>query len=96
MLVRDNVRYEWDIEKNRVNLEKHKIDFSKVENFEWNTAVERRSDRFQEPRWVAIGYLGERLHVVVFTDRGETRRIISLREASNKERREYAQAQTGR
>ena len=90
------MRYEWDIEKNRVNLEKHKIDFSEVENFEWNTAVERRSDRFQEPRWVAIGYLGERLHVVVFTDRGEVRRIISLREASNKERREYAQAQAGR
>ena len=59
MLVRGNVRYEWDIEKNRVNLEKHKIDFSKVESFEWNTAVERRSDRFQEPRWVAIGYLGK-------------------------------------
>ena len=90
------MRYEWDIEKNRINLRKHKIDFSEVENFECNTAVERRSDHFQEPRWVAIGYLGERLHVAVFTDRGEIRRIVGLREASNKERSEYAQAQTGR
>ncbi len=84
--------YGWDEEKNRINFEKHEIDFSEVEKFEWDTAVVRQSDRFGEPRWLAIGYLGERLHIVVFIDRIYQRRIISLRIASNKERREYAQA----
>ena len=86
------MKYEWDEEKNRTNVEKHEIDFSEVEKFEWDTAVVRQSDRFREPRWLAIGYLVERLHVVVFTERNDRRRIISLRKASNKERREYAQA----
>ena len=86
------MKYDWDVAKNLINIEKHRIDFSEVVNFEWNEAVVRRSDRFQEQRWRAIGYLGERLHVVIFTDRGDIWRIISLRKASNKERREYAQA----
>ena len=92
LTVQCSVIYEWDEEKNRINFEKHEIDLSEVEKFEWDTAVVRRSDRFREPRWLAIGYLGERLHIVVFTDRIYKRRIISLRIASNKERREYAQA----
>ncbi|MYC38355.1 MAG: BrnT family toxin [Chloroflexi bacterium] len=86
------MKYDWDVSKNRINLEKHQIDFSEVVNFEWDEAIVRRSDRSQEQRWRAIGYLGKRLHVVVFTDRGDVRRIISLRKAGNKERREYAQA----
>ena len=86
------MEYEWDIAKNRINLDKQRIDFPEIVNFEWNEAIVRRSDRFQEQRWRAIGYLGEGRHVVVFTDRGDMRRIISIRKASNKERREYAQA----
>lgn len=89
------MKYDWDEAKNRINIERHQIDFSEVGNFEWDEAVVRRSDRYQEQRWIAIGYLGERLHVVVFTDRGDIRRIISLRIASNSERGEYAEAQTG-
>ena len=86
------MEYEWDPEKNRLNFEKHLIDFSEIVHFQWDEAVARRSDRFQEERWRAIGYLRERLHVVIFTDRGDVRRIISLRKASNNERNEYAQA----
>lgn len=84
--------YEWDEEKSRLNLEERELDFSEIENFNWNTAVVRQSNRFGEERWVAIGYLSERLHVVVFTERGDRCRIISMRKASNKERREYAEA----
>ena len=78
--------------KNQINLEKHQIEFSVLANFEWDGAIVRQSDRSQEQRCRAIGYLGERLHVVVFTDRGDIRRRISLRKANNRERREYAQA----
>ena len=86
------MEYEWDEEKNRANNERRQLDFSEVENFDWDNAVIRRSDRFHEPRWVSIGYIGDRLHVVIFTERNGRCRIISLRIASNKERSEYAQA----
>lgn len=41
-----------------------------------------------------IGYalMGDRLYCVVFTDRGEIRRIISLRKANNREIKKYVQA----
>ena len=86
------LEYEWDEEKNRANFERRRLDFSQVESFDWDNAVIRRSDRYLEPRWLAIGYLAGRLHVVVFTVRNGRCRIISLRVANNKERREYAQA----
>ena len=40
-----NRLYEWDPAKARSNLEKHGIDFASVSDFEWDTAVIRRSDR---------------------------------------------------
>ena len=86
------MEYEWDPEKNRENIERRQLDFSEVENFDWDNALIRRSDRFGERRWRAIGYIAERLYVVIFVERNDKCRIISFRIASNKERREYAQA----
>ena len=48
-----------------------------------------RSDRDGEVRYIGVGYMWDRLHYVVFTDRGEATRIISLRRASTGERKRY-------
>lgn len=85
-------RYEWDEQKRQENADKHGIDFTAVYNFDWDTAVQRSNATHGELRWVATGYMGDRLHTVVYTWRGERKRIISLRIASNGERREYAEA----
>ena len=84
--------YEWDEEKSRLNFEERNLDFAEVGDFDWDTAVVRQSGRFEEERWVAIGYLGGRLHVVVFAERGDLCHITCMRKASNKKRREYAEA----
>ena len=83
--------YEWDEGKRRSNLDKHGVDFTAIESFDWETALVGRSDRHGEVRFVAIGYIKDRLHQVVFTERGEVTRIISLRRASLRERRSYDQ-----
>jgi len=44
---------------------------------------------YGERRQVAYGRIDGRLFVCVFTDRGEVRRIISLRRANSRERRAY-------
>jgi uncharacterized DUF497 family protein len=41
---------------------------------------------------IGFAYIGIRLHCVVFTDRGDVRRIISLRKANKKDLERYAAA----
>ncbi|HHW4671280.1 MAG TPA: BrnT family toxin, partial [Xylella fastidiosa subsp. multiplex] len=42
------------------------------------------------PRFEAKGYIGNRLHVMVFCLRGDAVRVISLRKANSREVRSYA------
>ena len=84
--------YEWDERKRQENAEKHEIDFTAIYGFDWDIVVQRSNTAHGELRWVATSYIGDRLHTVVYTWRGDRRRIISLRKASPKEMREYAQA----
>ena len=84
--------YEWDQDKRGVNLNKHGVDFADIEHFQWDSALVGRSDRHGETRYIGVGYLQGLLHVVVFTDRESTTRIISLRKASQEERLRYAAA----
>ncbi len=81
--------YEWDEAKNRSNFEKHGVGFEAISRFGWTTAINRRSDRQGEERWAAIGYIDSRLHHVVYTERGDNTRIISLRTASRIEKEDY-------
>ena len=69
-----------------------RVGFEAKENSEWETAVVTRSDRQGEVRWAATGYIGGRLHRVVYIARKDRTRIISLRIANRKEEREYAGA----
>lgn len=85
-------KYEWDEPKRLSNLEKHEIDFSTVEYFEWNSAVVVPSNRQGERRFAATGYIGNRLFTVIYTMRGDLIRVISMRKASRKEIRDYAEA----
>ena len=86
------VGYEWDYAKQRSNLQKHRVDFTAIEDFEWDTAIIKPTSRHRETRYMAIGYIGDRLYAVVYTMRGNTTRIISLRRASRREEGEYAGA----
>ena len=83
------MEYEWDEAKQLENLEKHQIDFLSIQSFDWNSAVRYPSPRLEEIRWMAIGFIEGRLHCVIYTDREERRRIISLRKANARERRRY-------
>jgi uncharacterized protein len=46
---------------------------------------------YGEPRWIAIGRVGDGLYSLAHTFRGEHIRVISLRKASRKERTLYEQ-----
>ncbi len=77
--------YEWDEGKREINLAKHGVDFAAIERFDWRDAVVVPSHRGGEERFVAYGYLDDRMHAVVFTMRLGNTRIISLRRANPEE-----------
>ena len=86
------MEYEWDEAKRVETLARRGLDFDSVNHFEWNTAITRRSDRHGEIRFMATGYIGDRLHTVIYTIRESRCRIISLRHSSRSEVREYAES----
>jgi uncharacterized DUF497 family protein len=84
-------QYSWTQAKREINLARHHIDFSAVQDFDWNTALlfpDLRWD-YGESRMIAFGKIGERLHVLVYTPRGPLTHIISLRKANDREIRKY-------
>lgn len=86
--------YDWDETKRAVNIGKHKVDFAEAENFDWDTAhieVDDRED-YGELREIAWGFIGVRLHVLVFTRRNDAIWIISLRKGQSRDLEKYAQA----
>jgi len=91
------MQIEYDPDKDAVNRRKHGIPLADALRFEWETAEikeDARFDQYGEQRFAATGYLGSRLHRLIFFRRGEKTRIISLRKANKREERDYAQAQT--
>ncbi len=86
--------YEWDEKKRQQNVAKHGVDFGAIAGFDWKNAVIVPDQRriYGEARFVALGKIGNRLHICVYTQRNGIRRIISLRKANNREEEIYEKA----
>ncbi len=84
----------FDPEKNATNLGKHGVSLSAAAQLDWDAALAWIDDRadYGELRIVALTPIGDRLFFVVFVDRDETRRIISLRRANRREVNHYVRA----
>ena len=84
--------YEWDEAKREANLVKHGVDFmDALEVFADPLRVERVNQRreYAEERREVVGMVRDQMLFVVYTLRGEVRRLISARRASRNERRAY-------
>lgn len=83
---------EFDPIKDHSNHEKHGVSLADANLFEWDSAVTWQDIRhdYQEPRMTGLGYIGNRLFCIVFVDRADKRRIISLRKANTREINRYA------
>jgi len=83
--------FEWNIKKNEMNLKKRGICFEEAKIcFYDEKQFEYDDRRFSEQRHVLYGHdrIG-RLLFVVYTWRGENRRIISVRKTQKHEERNY-------
>ncbi|MDP1641652.1 MAG: BrnT family toxin [Phenylobacterium sp.] len=84
----------FDPEKSARNEAERGLPFSMAEEFIWDTALVATDERFDygEDRWIALGFIGARLFVLVFTETKDGIRVISFRKANAREAKRYAQA----
>ena len=84
------MQYGWDERKRRSNILKHGVDFILAYGFDWNSAAVAPDPKdYGEHRLRATGYIGNRLYRMIYTERGNITRIISLRKANKREKRSY-------
>jgi len=86
------MEFEWDENKNRENQRKHGISFERAARiFDEPRRIEKVDDRWDygEERIAALGHSEGKILYVVYTWRGNARRIISARGAMKDERRAY-------
>lgn len=64
-----------------------------VAQLDWSNAVIEEDDRkdYGERRYRVIGYIGDRLHAVIFTPRAGKVHVISLRKANKREVKQHEQ-----
>jgi len=88
------VRIEFDPAKDAANQAKHGVSLALAGELDWEAALVWIDDRieYDELRMIALAPKTEILYYVAFVDRGETRRIISLRRANRREVKHYVQS----
>lgn len=86
----------YDNNKNQRNLCKHRIALDRAAEFDYDTARYLVDDRkeYGETRWIAVGYLDRRLHILCFIEAEDGIRAISFRKANNREVKKYGKPKT--
>ena len=82
----------FDPAKDASNIDKHGVSLAWASELLWETLQAKLDDRrdYREERFIGYALMADRLYCVVYTDRGNTRRVISLRKANYREVKRYA------
>lgn len=88
----------FDVKKNATNIAERGLPFDLAREFEMAGAliVEDVRKPYSERRFQALGYIGNRLYMLVFTPRDDKVHVISLRKANPREVKRYEQTQNQR
>ncbi|MEO5359680.1 MAG: BrnT family toxin [Nitrospirota bacterium] len=83
--------YEWDEQKRAANIAKHGIDFEAAKLIFDGQTIEMLDSRhdYGEQRICAYGEVNGVVLFIIYTQRGENRRIISARKAGTYEQKAY-------
>ena len=87
------MRIEFDPAKDASNRARHRVSLSLAREIDWDAALAWVDDRFgyDELRMIALAPKTNTLYYVAFVDRGNRRRIISLRRATRREVKHYVE-----
>ena len=85
------MKFEYDVNKSRINKEKHGLDFVEAQNL-WkdeNALIVPANTRDEEVRYALISRLSQKCFVAIFTIRDNIFRIISVRRCRKNEEKSY-------
>ena len=87
------MRIEFDSAKDLANQTKHGVSLTFAGELDWEAALVWVDERveYNETRMIALAPKTEILYYVAFVDRGEVRRVISLRRANRREVKHYVE-----
>lgn len=87
------MKIEFDPAKDAANQEKHGVSLALAGDLDWEASLVWVDDRVEygETRMIALAPNTEILYYVAFVDRGNVRRIISLRRANRREVKHYVE-----
>ena len=87
------MRIEFDPEKDALNRARHGVSLRLARELDWDAALVWVDDRFgyDELRMIALAPRTNTLYYVAFVERGDRRRIISLRRATRREVKHYVE-----
>ena len=85
------MRIVFDPAKNAVNIRDRSLAFEQAAEFDFSTAliVEDVRREYPERRFQSLGYIGQRLHMLVFSRIAGGVRVISFRKANKREVARY-------
>jgi len=88
------MQIEFDPAKDASNQAKHGVSLALAQTLEWDAALVWVDERYEygELRMIALAPETNVLYYVAFIDRGEVRRIISLRRATRREVKHYVES----
>lgn len=88
-----SMKITFDPAKRTATLENRGLDFADAGKVFDGRTLDFPDDRcdYGEPRFICVGMLAGRMVIVVWTPRGEARRIISMRKANEREQARFGQ-----
>lgn len=88
------MRIEFDRAKDAANQAKHGVSLTLAGELDWEAALVWVDVRFEyeELRMIALAPRTQILYCVAFVDRGDVRRVISLRRANRREVKHYVES----
>ena len=86
------MKIEFDPDKRGITLERRGLDMADAVTVFAGKTMTRQDKRmdYGEKRFITVGFIKDRMVILVWTRRGLVRRIISLRKANDREEKYYA------
>ena len=83
------MKFEFNRAKSAANERKHGVSLEEATQLWLDAHLEVAAKTVDEPRWMVIGKIREKLYACIYTVRGESVRLISCRRAHEQEARLY-------
>ena len=90
----NKLKVSYDAAKNAGNVSFWGLPFDRAAEFGWSEAILLEDTRksYPERRYIAVGFLDGRLHVLCFSETEDGIRVISFRKANEREIKRHAKA----